>query len=89
MKSLFPTLKRREKLPHHVLVLVLRYGLGHILVDLVDELRAELYHLVHGAIISEGTILVAIHTVILVFASVGIGAENLLGERHSAALTKF
>jgi hypothetical protein len=48
-----------------------------------------LYHLIHRAVLGELAILVAIDAIILIFASIGIGAEDFVSERHSAALTKL
>ena len=87
--SLLPPFQHWEILPHHVLVFVAGHGLGHVLVHFVNELRAELDHLVHRAVLGELAILVAIYAIVFVLASVGIGAEDFIGERHSAALTEF
>ncbi len=48
-----------------------------------------LNHLVHRALLLELAILIAVDAVIFIFASIGIGAEDFLGERHSAALAEF
>ena len=41
-----------------------------------------------GKFLQEFTVFVAIDAVIFVLAAVGIGAEDFIGERHSAALAK-
>ena len=74
---------------HHLNILFLRHGFGHFLVDFIEMLRTEFNHLIHGAVASEGSILIAVDAVIFVFASIGIGAENFLCERHPAALTEL
>jgi hypothetical protein len=48
-----------------------------------------LNHLFHRTILQELAVLVAVHAVIFILTSVGVGAEHLICERHSAALTKF
>lgn len=54
-----------------------------VLVELVDELDAEVYHLLHGAVLRE----VAIGEAIL--AVVGVVARDLVGEGHAAALAEM
>jgi hypothetical protein len=48
-----------------------------------------LNHLFHRTILQELTVLVAVHAVIFVLTSVGIGTEDFFCERHAATLTKF
>jgi hypothetical protein len=48
-----------------------------------------LYHLIHRAVLQELAVLIAIHAVVFVLASIGIGAKDFVGERHSAALAKL
>lgn len=86
---LFPAFKHREILPHHVFVFLFCHRLWHVFVHLIDKLCTELYHLVHCAVVGKLAILITIHAVIFVFAAVGICAQNLLIQRHSAALTEF
>jgi hypothetical protein len=45
-------------------------------------------HLFHRAVLQEFSIPVAVHAVIFVLTSIGIGAENIFCERHAATLTK-
>ena len=47
-----------------------------------------LNHLLHRTILQELPVLIAVHAIIFVLTSVGIGAEDILCERHSAALAK-
>jgi hypothetical protein len=47
------------------------------------------YHLIHCAVLGELAILIAIDAIILVFASIGIGAKDFIGKRHSATLAKL
>ena len=54
--------------------------LAGVLVELVDELDAEVDHLLHGALLGE----VAVGKAVL--AVVGIVAQHLVGQRHAAAL---
>lgn len=84
-----PAFELWEILPHHLYVFLFGDGLGHVFVHLVHELGAEVDHLVHGAVVGESPVLVAVEAVILVAASVGVGAEHLFGERHTAALANF
>ena len=44
---------------------------------------------VHRAVLQELTVLIAVHAIIFVLASIGIDAENIVSQRHSATLTKF
>jgi hypothetical protein len=48
-----------------------------------------LNHLFHRTILQELAVLVAVHAVIFILRAVGIGAEDFICERHSAALAKF
>ena len=48
-----------------------------------------LNHLAHRAVLQELAVLIAIHTIVFVLAAIGIGAEDFIGERHSATLTEF
>ena len=79
----------REVHLHLANVFFLRDGLRQALVDLVHKLGTMLYHLIHRAVLQELAVLIAIHAIILIFASIGIGAKDFIGERHSAALTKL
>ena len=53
-----------------------------VLVELVDELDAEVYHLLHGAVLREVAVGVA------VLAVVGVVARDLVAEGHAAALAE-
>ena len=57
--------------------------LAGVLVELVEELHADLNHLVHGAVLCELAVGVA------VLAVVGVVAHDLVAERHSAALAEM
>jgi hypothetical protein len=46
-------------------------------------------HLFHRAILQEFSILIAVHAIIFVLTTVGISAENIVSQWHSATLTKF
>jgi hypothetical protein len=46
-------------------------------------------HLFHRTILQELAVLVAVHAVIFILTSVGIRTEDIICERHSAALAKF
>ena len=47
-----------------------------------------LNHLFHRAILQELAVLIAVHAVIFLLTPVGICAEDIICERHSATLTK-
>ncbi len=86
---LAPPFQVREIHFHLADILLPGDGLRHTLFDLIDKLSAMLNHLVHRAVLQELAVLVAIDAIVLILTAVGIGAEQILGERHSAALTKF
>jgi hypothetical protein len=46
-------------------------------------------HLFHRAILQEFSILIAVHAIIFVLTTVGISAENIVSQRHTATLTEF
>ena len=79
----FPALERWEILPHHLLVLLLRHRLGHVLVHLIHELRAKVNHLLHAAVLGKRPVLVAVDAIILVLGAIGIRAFQFLRERHN------
>ncbi len=79
----------REIHLHLADVLFLGDWLGQALVHLVYELGAVLDHFIHRAVLQKIPVLVAVHAVILILRAVGIGAEDFICERHSAALAKF
>ena len=54
---------------------------------LIDELSAELRHLLHRGVAREGSVLVAVDAIIFILRAIGIRAQHLISERHSAALT--
>ena len=80
---LLPARERREVLPQSLAVLVGGKVQAGVLVELVEELHADLYHLVHGAVLREVAVGVA------VLAVVGVVAHDLVAERHSAALAEM
>ena len=84
-----PALERREIFAEFCLVLFAGEALAGVLVEFIDELRAEFDHLFHVEVAGEGAVLVAVDAVFFVLAAVGVGAEDFWRERHSAALTKF
>ena len=85
-----PPLQLWEVAAHHLFVFFAGQGFGHLLVHLVDKLGAVLNHFFHGAVLQEFAFLVAIAAVVLVDASVGVGAEVLrLHERHPTALAEL
>ena len=69
-----PTFKSREKQPHHSLILFHRHRFRHILIHFIHELRAEVYHLLHRAIICERTVFVAVYAIVFVLSPVCVGA---------------
>ena len=77
-----PALERREVLPQALAVLVGGEVLAGVLVELVEELHADLYHLVHRAVLREAAVGEA------VLAVIGILAHDLVAERHAAALAE-
>ena len=79
----------REIHLHLADVFFLRDGRRQPFVHLVHELGAVFNHLIHCALLQELPVLITVHAVILILTPVGIGTENLLCERHSAALAKF
>ena len=79
MRTLFlPTFQLGEVLAELLAVLVGGEVLAGVLVELVDELDAEVYHLLHGTVLRE----VAVGEAVL--AVVGIVAADLVGEGHAA-----
>ena len=84
-----PTLQVREIHLHLADVFFLRNRLGKALVYLIDKLSAMLYHFVHGAFLQEFTITIAEHTIVFILATVGIGAQHMVVQRHAATLTEF
>ena len=83
MNLLFlPALERREVLPQALAVLVGGEVLAGVLVELVEELHADLYHLVHRAVLRE----VAVGEAVL--AVIGILAHDLVAQRHAATLAE-
>jgi len=80
--DLFPALERREILPQALAVLVGGEVLASVLVELVEELHADLYHLVHRAVLRE----VAVGKAVL--AVFGVVAHDLVAQRHAAALAE-
>ena len=84
-----PALQTGIILAEHRLVFLLGEVLAGVLVELVDELGAELDHLLHGEVARERTVLEAVDAILLILRAVGIGAKDFLSERHSAALAKF
>ncbi len=84
-----PALERREVLAKLRLVFFAGKALACILVEFIDELRAEFDHLFHVEVAGEGTVFIAVDAVFFVLAAVGVSAQDFRCERHSAALTKF
>jgi len=84
-----PALERGVVLAEFCLVLFAGKALACVLVEFIDELRAEFDHLFHVEVAGEGAVFVAVDAVFFVLAAVGVGAEDFWRERHSAALTKF
>ena len=70
-------------------VLFFRNRLLQPFINFIGKLSAMLNHLVHCAVLQELAVLIAIYAVIRVFTPVGVRSEDLLCERHSAALAKF
>lgn len=55
-----------------------------VLIQLIDKLRTVLYHLVHGHLLGEMTILEAILAIVVVDRVIGIlPAVLILGQRHT------
>ena len=86
---LAPTLQVGEVLLHLADVFLFCDGLRQVFVYFVYELSAVLNHLVHCAILKELSVTIAKDAILLVLASIGVGAEYFWGERHAAALTKL
>ena len=88
-----PSLQHRKKAMHHLFVLFLGHGLGHILVHFVNalgfaallckELGTMLNHLFHRAVLQEMSIPVAVHAIIFILTTVGIGFAFV---RHDSAI---
>ena len=68
-----------------------RVRLGHARVVLGHDGRAEIDHLLHGAVLGKGSVLIAVGAVVGIGRAVLLGAQLLrsAGEGHAAALTKF
>ena len=84
-----PTFQVGVILTKHAFVFLLAEVLTGVLVVIFHKLCAELHHLLHSEVAGERAVFVAIDAVLLVLAAVGVGAEDLIGERHSAALAKL
>ena len=84
-----PALECREILAQLHLVFFAGKALACILVEFIDELRAEFDHLFHVEVAGEGTVFVAVDAVFFVLAAVGVSAQDFRRERHATALTKF
>lgn len=78
-----------EEPAHHFLCLFLCQVLSRLPVDFLGEPGAVVYHLLHGHVLRELALLVAVDAVVFIGCAVGIRAEDFTGERHSAALTEF
>ena len=74
LSAFLPTLELGEVLAELLAVLVGGEVHTRVLVELVDELDAEVYHLLHGAVLRELTLFIAILAVLGVEAAIGIGA---------------
>ena len=83
----FPTFELRKEAPHPSGCL----RLGHPRVALGHDGRAEINHLLHGAVAGEGSVLVTVGTVVGAGQTVAFRAQLLrsAGEGHAAALTEF
>ncbi len=79
----------REIHLHLADVFLLSNRLRQPFVHFVHKLGAVLDHFIHRAVLQKLPVLVAVHAVILILRAVGIGAEDFICERHSAALAKF
>lgn len=75
--------------PHHLLSRLGRHVPSRLAIDMVRELRTELDHLFHRAVLCERTIFVAIYTIVLIAAPAHIRPHVLIRQRHSATLAKF
>ena len=82
LSAFLPAFELGEVLAELLAVFIGGEVLAGILVKLVDELDAEVYHLLHGAVLRE----VAVGEAVL--AVVGIVAHDLVAERHTAALAE-
>ena len=82
LSAFLPAFELWEVLAELLAVLVGGEVLAGVLVELVDELDAEVYHLLHGAVLRE----VAVGEAVL--AVVGVVAHDLVGQRHAAALAE-
>ena len=87
---LFPAFEQREVLQELLAVLVGGEVIARVLVELVDVLDAEVDHLLHGALLGEVAVFVAVCAVLAAEASVGFGATvGIAGQRHAAALAEM
>ena len=60
-----------------------------VLIQLIDKLRTVLYHLVHGHLLGEMTILEAILAIVVVDRAIGmLPAVLILGQRHTLSTEK-
>lgn len=82
LSAFLPTFELREVLAELLAVLVGGEVLAGVLVELVEELHADLYHLVHRAVLREVSVGVA------VLAVFGVVAHDLVAQRHAAALAE-
>lgn len=63
--------------------------LPRVPVYLIGKLSAVVNHLLHCHVLRELAVFVAVDAVILIWCTTGIRADDIIYERHSAALTKF
>jgi len=84
-----PAFEGGIKLTKHRLQFLLGEILASVFVVVIHILGARLYHFLHRQVVGEDAVFVAIDAVFFVFGAVGVGAEDFIGERHSAALAKF
>ena len=78
-----------EELAHLLFHLFDSEILTGVPVYLVGELSAVVDHLLHCHVLRELAVFVAVDAVILIWCTIGIRADDIICERHSAALTKF
>ena len=85
-----PSLQHREEPPHHLFIFLLGYGFGHLLVELVHELGTVFDHFLHGEVLQELAVMVAVRAIFKIGAAVGIGpAVFNLRHRHPATLAEL
>ena len=85
-----PAFQLRKLLLHHRNSFFFSNFLLRVFIEFFYKLGTMFYHFLHGAVLREFTLLIAVSTIICTEATVSICSSYFIGcERHSATLAKF